>query len=78
MGVIDKTQVSQIEVEKKLKGLDSSDVLQQPTLPTKKVAPKRSLITIMAALAAGFAPVTLGPRVLRAETAPLAVLAVCA
>jgi 16S rRNA (uracil1498-N3)-methyltransferase len=30
------------------------------------------------ALAAGFAPVTLGPRVLRAETAPLAVLAICA
>lgn len=30
------------------------------------------------ALAAGFAPVTLGPRVLRAETAPLAVLACCA
>jgi 16S rRNA (uracil1498-N3)-methyltransferase len=30
-----------------------------------------------AALAAGFAPVTLGPRVLRAETAPLAVLAAC-
>jgi 16S rRNA (uracil1498-N3)-methyltransferase len=28
-----------------------------------------------AAIAAGFAPVTLGPRVLRAETAPLAVLA---
>jgi 16S rRNA (uracil1498-N3)-methyltransferase len=32
----------------------------------------------IAALAAGFAPVSLGPRVLRAETAPLAVLAVCA
>ena len=31
-----------------------------------------------AALLAGFVPVTLGPRVLRAETAPLAVLAVCA
>ncbi len=31
-----------------------------------------------AALSAGFVPVTLGPRVLRAETAPLAVLAVCA
>ena len=28
-----------------------------------------------AALAAGFAPITLGPRVLRAETAPLAALA---
>ena len=31
-----------------------------------------------AALACGFSPVTLGPRVLRAETAPLAVLAVLA
>jgi 16S rRNA (uracil1498-N3)-methyltransferase len=31
-----------------------------------------------AALAAGFEPVSLGPRVLRAETAPLAVLALCA
>jgi 16S rRNA (uracil1498-N3)-methyltransferase len=28
-----------------------------------------------AALAAGFAPVSLGPRVLRAETAPVALLA---
>ncbi len=32
----------------------------------------------VAALAAGFAPLSLGPRVLRAETAPLAVLAICA
>ena len=31
----------------------------------------------LAALSAGFLPVTLGPRVLRAETAPLAVLALC-
>jgi 16S rRNA (uracil1498-N3)-methyltransferase len=31
-----------------------------------------------AALSAGFEPVSLGPRVLRAETAPLAVLALCA
>ena len=30
------------------------------------------------ALAAGFTPITLGPRVLRAETARLAVLAICA
>jgi 16S rRNA (uracil1498-N3)-methyltransferase len=30
------------------------------------------------ALAAGFTPITLGPRVLRAETAPLVVLAICA
>jgi 16S rRNA (uracil1498-N3)-methyltransferase len=32
----------------------------------------------LAALSAGFVPVTLGPRVLRAETAPLTVLALCA
>ena len=32
----------------------------------------------LAALSAGFLPVTLGPRVLRAETAPLALLALCA
>lgn len=31
-----------------------------------------------AAIACGFRPVTLGPRILRAETAPLAVLAVLA
>jgi uncharacterized protein involved in exopolysaccharide biosynthesis len=55
MGVIDKTQSSQIEVEKKLKGLDSSEVLQPPTLPTKKVAPKRGFITMMATLATGIA-----------------------
>ena len=36
-----------------------------------------SLSEEASALAAGFVPVTLGPRVLRAETAPLAVLAVC-
>jgi uncharacterized protein involved in exopolysaccharide biosynthesis len=54
MGVIDKSQVSQVDVEKKLKGLDSSDVLQHPTLPTKKAAPKQGLVTIMATLAAGF------------------------
>jgi 16S rRNA (uracil1498-N3)-methyltransferase len=34
-----------------------------------------SLVEEQAALAAGFVPVNLGPRVLRAETAPLAVLA---
>ena len=34
-----------------------------------------SLTEEAAAIASGFKPVTLGPRVLRAETAPLAVLA---
>ena len=55
IGVIEKNQESQIKIEKELKGMDSSDLIQSPTLPTKKVAPKRSLIAIIAALAAGFA-----------------------
>lgn len=55
IGVIEKTQENQIKVEKELKGIDSSDLVQSPTLPTKKIAPKRSLITLAAALAIGFA-----------------------
>jgi uncharacterized protein involved in exopolysaccharide biosynthesis len=55
IGVIEKTQENQIKLEKELKGIDSSDLIQSPTLPTKKVAPKRSLIAIIATLAAGFA-----------------------
>jgi len=54
IGVIEKTQESQIRVEKELKGIDGSDLIQSPTLPTKKIAPKRTLIAITAALAVGF------------------------
>ena len=46
---------NQIKVEKELKGIDSSDVIQSPTLPTKKIAPKRGLIAVIAYLAAAFA-----------------------
>jgi uncharacterized protein involved in exopolysaccharide biosynthesis len=55
IGVIEKTQENQIKVEKELKGIDSSDVIQSPTLPTKKIAPKGGLIAIIAMLVAGFA-----------------------
>ena len=55
IGVIEKTQQSQINVEKELKGIDSSYLIQSPTLPTKKIAPKRSLIALIAALATVFA-----------------------
>lgn len=55
IGVIEKTQENQIKVEKDLKGIDSSDVIQSPILPTKKIAPKRGLVAVIAALAAGFA-----------------------
>jgi 16S rRNA (uracil1498-N3)-methyltransferase len=59
--------------------------------PLRKAVPATGAVTLLsgpeggltqaeeaAALAAGFVPVTLGPRVLRAETAPLAVLAALA
>ena len=62
--------------------------LQPGAQPLSQVAPSHGPVTLLsgpegglspaeeqAALAAGFAPVNLGPRVLRSETAPLAVLA---
>jgi uncharacterized protein involved in exopolysaccharide biosynthesis len=55
IGVVKESQATQIEIERQLKGLDNSALLQQATLPTKHASPKRSLITIIAALAAGFA-----------------------
>ena len=55
IGVIEKTQENQIKVEKELKGIDSSDLIQSPTLPTKKIAPKGGLIAIITTLVAGFA-----------------------
>jgi 16S rRNA (uracil1498-N3)-methyltransferase len=42
--------------------------------PEGGLSPKEEAV----AVAAGFTPASLGPRVLRAETAPLAVLAICA
>lgn len=55
INLIEKNQESQIKVEKELKGIDSSELIQTPTLPTQKTSPKSSLIAIVAALAAGFA-----------------------
>jgi hypothetical protein len=40
--------------ERALQGLNPADVVQQATMPTKHVAPKRSLIAVLAALGAGF------------------------
>lgn len=55
IGVQKESQNAQIEIERVLQGLDASALVQQATLPTKHTSPKRGLITIMAALAAGFA-----------------------
>ena len=56
------------------------NAVQSPTPVTVLSGPEGGLSPAeeSAALAAGFVPVSLGPRVLRAETAPLAVLALCA
>ena len=41
--------------ERSLRGLTETSLAQNPTLPTQHVAPKRSLISVLAALATGFA-----------------------
>jgi len=41
--------------ERSLRGLTEANLAQTPTLPTEHVAPKRSLISVLAALATGFA-----------------------
>ena len=41
--------------ERSLRGLTETSLAQTPTLPTQHVAPKRSLISVLAALATGFA-----------------------
>ena len=41
--------------ERSLRGLTETSLAQTPTLPTQHVAPKRSLISVLTALATGFA-----------------------
>jgi uncharacterized protein involved in exopolysaccharide biosynthesis len=44
-----------LSIPRTLQGLSRDIVIQPPTLPTEAVAPKKSLIAVMAALASGFA-----------------------
>jgi len=53
--VIKASQNTQLDIERQLQGLDASALVQEATLPTKHASPKRSLIVIIATLAAGFA-----------------------
>lgn len=55
IAVVKESQTIQIDIERQLQALDDSALLQEATLPTKHASPKRGIITIMAALAAGFA-----------------------
>jgi hypothetical protein len=41
--------------ERSLRGLSDANLAQPPTIPLQHVAPKRSLISVLAALATGFA-----------------------
>jgi uncharacterized protein involved in exopolysaccharide biosynthesis len=54
-GVVKDSQNTQLDIERQLLGLDASALVQEATLPTKHATPKRSLVAIIAALAAGFA-----------------------
>jgi capsular polysaccharide biosynthesis protein len=55
VGVVKESQNTQIDIERQLQGLDASALVQEATLPNKHATPKRSLVAIIYALAAGFA-----------------------
>lgn len=54
MLVVQKSQSDQGEIEQKLNGLDSSALVQEPTLPTKHISTKPVLLAVLAVQAAGF------------------------
>jgi hypothetical protein len=54
MRVVQESQAAQNDIERQLNGLDSSALVQEPTLPTKHVSGKRGLVTVMTVQAAGF------------------------
>lgn len=54
MRVVQESQAAQGELERLLNGLDSSALIQEPTLPTKYAAPKRGVLTVLSVQAAGF------------------------
>ena len=50
-----KRQESILEMQRRLDGLDSDDIVQSPTTPEEAIKPKKALLTIGAAVAAAFA-----------------------
>lgn len=52
---IESLEKRQLEIRKELLGLDESQMLQAPTVDKLKTSPKRGLISVIAALATGFA-----------------------
>jgi hypothetical protein len=54
MGVVKESQAAQVDIERQLQSLDTSALVQLPTLPTKSVAPKLGLIAMLVTLSACF------------------------
>lgn len=55
--MVDAAQQSQtlmVQLSSQLREAETFDLLQSPTLPTKKVSPKRTLVGLLAGLGAGF------------------------
>ena len=55
IAVVKESQTSQLDIEKLLQGLDASALVQEATLPTRHINPKRGLVATITALATGFA-----------------------
>jgi hypothetical protein len=52
--VLQESQEKQLDIEKQLNGLDSSVLVQEPTLPSKHKDDKRGLITLLVVQLVGF------------------------
>lgn len=52
--VSQESLAAQDEIQRQLNGLDSSALVQEPTLPTKHVSAKRGFFTVLAVQTAGF------------------------
>lgn len=55
IALVKESQTSQLDIEKLLQGLDASALVQEATLPTRHINPKRGLVATITALATGFA-----------------------
>ncbi len=54
IAVVKESQASQLDTEKLLQGLDASALVQEATLATRQINPRRGLVATITALATGF------------------------
>ena len=55
IAVVKESQISQLDTEKLLQGLDASALVQEATLATRQINPRRGLVATITTLATGFA-----------------------